>query len=155
MKLNGFSLIEILVSMSLVAVVMAAANQVLFSFLKSEQKARSTMEVKQVGDNALAVMVNEIRNAEEITACPTGGITFDSKNGSTHTFQCSGEQIIWNGSSLTGSDLTLVDGTCNIDCFIGKYGTISISFDLEKESIDPVRKASPVSFNTTVLLRNW
>jgi len=157
-KSSGFSLIEILVSMALVGIIVAAANQILFSFLKSEQKSRAILEVKQSGDNALSIMVNEIRNAEEITACPAGGITFDSKDGSIdNTFQCSGGQITWNGSSLTGPNLTVVDGTCSIlGCALNKkYGSVIISFTLKKESTDPIRGANEVGFKDRVMLRNF
>ena len=157
-RFSGFSLIEILVATSLVAILMAGANQVLFSFLKSEQKARSTIEVKEVGDNALAVMANEIRNAEEITLPCGNSIVFIPKEDleTTVTFSCvegEGGGIMWNGGNLTGPNLVVTN--CSFSCASGKYGSVGISFTLEKTSDDPVRKANPVSFNTQVMLRNW
>ncbi len=64
---GGFTLIEILIVVSLIGVMSIAITQVFMSILRSQSKGEIIKGVKQNGDYAYSVMESMIRNAQEVT----------------------------------------------------------------------------------------
>lgn len=94
MKHKGFTLIEILISVGIIAIVGAVISQSFFSIVRSNVKNELVQSVKQNGDVALDIMTRMIRNAHSVTStCDTTGTTSSSitilnPNGNTSRFEC-------------------------------------------------------------------
>lgn len=63
----GFTLIEILVSVTLIGIIGAISSQVFISGFKSQYKSEIIKEVKQNGDYALSVIERMVRNAADFS----------------------------------------------------------------------------------------
>lgn len=70
MALNqkGFSLLEILVVVSVIGIIAGITSDIFIQIIKSSNKANIITEIKQNGDAVLNQLERIIRNAEEITA---------------------------------------------------------------------------------------
>lgn len=158
----GFSLIEILVTVALVGIVTVTATGLFTYSLRSNQKTRSILEVKQVGDNAISIMANKIRQADlEPNICevsPTAADEITVVNDDVATvFVCSTGGITSNGNNLIGTDLKID----NADCFIcyaddlGGPAVVEISFTLAKRSGTNPQSDVSLDFMTSVSLRNY
>lgn len=157
---KGFTLIEILVVVAIVGIVAVTATGLFTYSLRSNQKTRAILEVKQVGDSAMAVMANKIRGAGEIvspvcpfTKSPTVKIT--DADGDEVIFSLEGskikQEIAGSVSHLTSAGLTI--GPLEFSCFEGIPEVVEISFTLKKGSAgDPIHHVS-LDFMTSISLR--
>lgn len=102
MKKSGFTLIEILVSISILSLVSVVIASILFLSLRSDSKTRSAKEVKQNGNAAVLVLKEFIRNAESIS-CFEDQIDVVSSDGGTSSFLCFEGKISSNSANLTSS----------------------------------------------------
>jgi prepilin-type N-terminal cleavage/methylation domain-containing protein len=161
---RGFTLIEILVAVSLVALIITAAASLFFYSLRNEEKTRAILEVKQVGDNSLEMMANKIRRAKEITSAicdpsplPSSSLVIVNNDETTSTFSCSSGRIKLNDDFLTSADLTVDCDSFQFTCFADEGGgpeVVEIDFTLDKISADPLRSFS-LDFKTNVSLRTF
>jgi len=180
MKQKGFTLLETLISISVIATVASLIVQVFFTTTRANIKTEVLKDVKQNGDVALDVMTRMIRNSLSVQGdCfvagsptldiqnPDGNITefmciYDSANGITRIASVSA--TTGEIQYLTSSNVTLGGGiNCNNGNSLGFSCTntpnesdkITISFQL-------VQSGTPVSqfekaetqFMTTVSSRN-
>lgn len=170
-KKSGFTLIEILVSTGVLALLGLILTQVFVSTTKSNTKTEISKEVKQNGDYAVGVITRMLQNAYDITsACASAGTSGESINllnpdGGTTTFGCtsdSGVLRVASGSAfLTSSGVTLVGATCaealTITCtsYPNESKSVKVNFSLAQKGTPPdnYEKAS-AQFQTTVRLRN-
>jgi len=142
-KRAGFSLIEILIGLAVIAVVMAGVNQVFFSYLKTEQKTRTVLEVKQNGDRALTAMATRIRNAEEVV-CSGGGISlYNEEDEQYDSFSCS--DFVGNYLSVESCSFSCNDDIVEIKMTLKKDSATRMNIFLENE----------IDFETKVVLRNY
>lgn len=90
----GFTLVELLVVISLLGIIGAVTTQVFILGFRSQAKSEILKEVKQNGDYAISVMENMIRNASDIpqslAQCNTSldSLTIVNPDGYTTTFEC-------------------------------------------------------------------
>lgn len=156
---TGFTLIEILVVTALVSVVAATATQIFSQILRSNQKARAILEVKQVGDNALTVIANKIRNAKTISSVcdvpASNTITIIDSNNTEIDIVCSSAGIALGSESLIGADLTLTNYNSCFRCYSyeGSPELVEVGFTLSKTG--EAFEDSELNFSTTVSLRNY
>lgn len=171
--INGFTLIEILVSLGILVIIMVVASNMFFTILKSSSKAKILTEVKQNGNYAINVMARMIRGGE-YQSHGNNFIEIKNPDGEMTEFRCYDEAgppsqyfIASESGSLTGeaaritSDNVRVSSSC--DSFItysppvseGPAG-IMISFTLSQLGTPsrPEERAS-VDFRTTVTFRNY
>ncbi len=94
MKKKGFTLIEILISVSVLATVGVLIAQAFFTTTRSNTKTEILKDVKQNGDFAMDIMERMVHSAAGVTSvCQPGGTTAQSvtilnpDNGTT-TFGC-------------------------------------------------------------------
>ncbi len=175
---EGFTLLEVLVSVTIIAGLSIVIAQSFFSTTRSSTKTEILKEVKQNGDVALGIIGNRIRASHQITStCAASGTTSTSlsvKNpdGATTTFGCaldSGVTRIASSSGgttdyLTSQTVTLGGAYCtdaamslSFTCtkIPGGGNTVKITFTLSQKGT-PVAlfERAQSSFQTTIDLRN-
>ena len=165
MKKNGFTLIEMMIVVSLLGIIAVIGSGAFFSILRGSTKTKTLQMVKQNGDYAISVMERMIRNARVLTS-PTANstvtsITIKNPDGKETTFSCGGTPatIASNGASLLSSEVKV--DNCNIfEVAVGqpeiRPAVVKINFNLSPEvsSTRPEEQAT-VNFQTTVTLRNY
>lgn len=172
--MRGFTLLEMLISVTIVALVGGILAQAFFTMTRTNTKTERIKDVKQSGEFALEVMERMIRNAREVTSsCPgTSSDTISIRNADngTTTFSClldNGTPRIASQSGataefLTSSSVTLGGSLCaasslSFTCTTsgGRPGNIRIAFQLSQlgTPVDQFERSS-ISLGTTIQLRN-
>ncbi|OGG23680.1 hypothetical protein A3A79_00530 [Candidatus Gottesmanbacteria bacterium RIFCSPLOWO2_01_FULL_43_11b] len=170
---RGFTLIEILVSVGIIAIVGSVIAQSFFSMVRTNIKTNLLTTVKQNGDFSLSVMSRMIRNASSVTTtCSSGGTTTSSlsllnTDGNSTTFDCQMDGTIARIAStsatrteyLTNQNVTLGSSCTNALTFIctdiaEEKKEIQILFTLSQLGTPEAQfeKAS-TQFQTTVVTR--
>lgn len=175
-KQRGFTLLEILVSIGVIAIIGTLLSQIFFSITRSNVKGEVLKEVKQNGEFSLQIMERLLRNARSITSTCTpigyasGTISLTNPDLSSTTISCSLDGAVTRITSTTGvvtqylttNSITLGGASCAASSlqFICTStadfpSSMKISFSLAQKGtpVDQFEKAS-ASFQTTVLLRN-
>lgn len=178
-SVSGFTLLEILVAMSVASVVGVLIIQVFFTTTRTNTKTELLKDVKQNGQYAMAIMERMIRNARSVdTVCALSGTTVSSltitnPDGNTTTFGCildSGVTRIASQSGsgntdyITSSNVTLGGATCadanNSLQFVctsypAGHWRIDIAYSLAKSGfqVDRIDQAS-ATFQSSVTTRN-
>lgn len=169
---GGFTLLEILVSIGVIAVIGTLITQIFFSITRSNVKGEILKEVKQSGEFALQIMERVIRNARNITSTCTpigyasGSISLTNPDGSSTTLSSGLDGTVMRISSTTGvttqylTSNTITLGAVSTLQFIctstaDTPSSVKISFSLAQKGtpVDQFEKAS-AQFQTTVNLRN-
>ncbi len=176
MKKNGFTLLEILVAIGVIALMGTLIAQVFFTTTRSNTKTEVQKNVKQNGDFAIEVMGRMIRGARTMaTNCSAAGTTTTSiaitnQDGGTTTFGCLLDGTVTRIAStsagrtdyLTDQNLTIGGAACTgaslqFVCTApsDQPSTVAITFQLSQKGTpaDQFEKAS-ASFQTTVAIRN-
>lgn len=174
---KGFTLIELIVAVAIIAGLGTVLVQALFTTTRSSTKVDRLTEVKQGGEYALNVIERMIRNARSLTAVctsdgttPTSSAAITSPDGYETTFACA-----WSGSVtriasvsafgtqyLTSSSVTLGGATCDADSLVfyctsvaDVAKSVKVTFQLSQKGtpVDQYEKAS-TTFQTNVSVRN-
>lgn len=161
LKTKGFTLIEILVVISILAIIVAIGSMSFFGLLKGSRKSKTMTLVKQNGNYALGVMAKMVRNAREVTSICGGSddsITILNPDGNETTFDCGSETISSNSANIVSDQVRIDPGSCSFDCQSGGLvypDVVTISFTL-KQAGDPTRpeEQASIDFETRVTLRN-
>lgn len=163
---KGFTILEILVVMSIVSVAGVIVAGILVSTLRGSSKVNTVSNVKQNGNYAIAQMSRIIRSASTINILPCGNpstavqsITVTQIDTSQTIFDCSGSTITSNGTSLLDtSNVKLVSSSCQLICSQQSSGdtpVVQIKFSLmQKNSSSQPDQSSTIPFQTSVILRN-
>jgi prepilin-type N-terminal cleavage/methylation domain-containing protein len=163
-KSQGFTLLEILVTVLLFGMLSALASSSLFSLLRGASNTNVVRELKQNGDYALSVMEVKIRNANSIAACtglPSNTFTIANPGSipaPTTTYTCiNGTIQTQDGAGVPGNLLSSSVTISNCQIFTcttvnGIPHSVLIQF-----SLSPTAQASvpqTESFRSQVNLRN-
>lgn len=116
LKNSGFTLIEILVSVTILSVVSTVIASVLFLSLRSNTKTMAIKEVKQNGDAAVSIIREFVRGAESVS-CEAASINAIDSNGETTIFCCSDGKVASNSADLTNNlvECSSFTATCASD----------------------------------------
>ncbi len=175
-RYNGFTLIELIISIGIMGIMGGVISQVFFQTTRSNAKTEILKEVKQNGEYAVEVMQRMIHSSIAISSvCLDAGYSgksFSITNpdlGST-TFECddsSGTPRIASVSALgteflTNVSVTLGGTTCATSTYrvvctsMGSIpNNIKINFTLSQSSSSPdIVNQSSQSFQTFVAVRN-
>jgi prepilin-type N-terminal cleavage/methylation domain-containing protein len=129
----GFSLIEILVVMSVFAIIGVVASQAVLTTLRGARRADSESVVRQNIDYVFSIMERQLRNATRVT-CPNPQptrIDFVDPDGTAQYFALTGNYVSFsnNASRLTSSDVVIT--ALNITCDVGVgSGTDKVNISL-------------------------
>ncbi len=161
---KGFTIIEVLVTMSVIVVIGTIIGGILVTTLRGSTKATVVSNVKQNGDNAITEMSREIRSAAAINLMPCGNpspvvqkITVTQIDNTQTTFDCSGNTIKANGTSLLDTSTTQLT-SCSIICSqksSADVPIVQIQFNLQQSNSGAAEEqTATVPFQTSVVLRN-
>ncbi|MGB9911061.1 MAG: PulJ/GspJ family protein [Microgenomates group bacterium] len=169
MKKNGFTLLEMMIVITILALIAVVGSGSFFSILRGSTKTKNLSLVKQNGDYALSVMERMIRNARSLkaptTSGPTDSILIVNPDGGETLFKCDSTTdppTISSGSASLISNEVKVSSDCNtfFNVVLGRKELestrIDISFTLvpNKEIERPEEKAE-INFKTSVTMRNY
>lgn len=171
---RGFTLIEILIAISLVGLIGSVASTTLFNIFQGVSKTEIIKEIKQNGDSALSVMERSIRSAADITSTcdglPSNTLVVRDVRGNAATFSCvfnqgSAKIASASGTPLTTSFLTgdlvtlgtACPGSLVFTCSAPPNNpkVVTIQFSLTQKSVGAsIRDTASSLFKTTISLRN-
>ncbi len=175
----GFTLIEVLVVMALSAVVGTIVFSIVFTTLRSYNKANSVTLVRQNGDNAISQMSRLIRSGKSFQGVGTGDETFTticpqrgpaprysevkltSFDNTDIVLSCKNDTITLNDVSLINTtEVALGEGeeSCFFACTQSTPSDaprIDISFTLfRKDANNVIDTHTKLDFHTSVIPRN-
>ncbi len=175
-KESGFTLLEMVVSLAIVAVVSVVLSQVFIATLRTNTKTEILKDTKQTGEIALETMVRLIQNAKSVTTtCDYAGTTSQSivlintDDGQT-TLACVLDGTTTRLAStsaegvqyLTTLNVTMGGTSCATSTleFMCKGGagvpsSVTVSFQLAQSGVAAgVFEQSSETFQTTAGMRN-
>lgn len=162
---NGFTLIEMIVVISILGLVGAMATGFLFTSLMGNTRSEILKEVRHNGAYALGVMESLIINAKSVS-CPTStNILLTDFNDNQTNFLCSENKIssksavldIVTNFDLTGSTVTVSQCQFSCSASLGQPVKVAISFLVSQRGTGDLKPAekSSVLFQTEVLSKNF
>ena len=168
-KRNGFTLIEMLVVISVFSILSLMVVTIITFSIRGTKKSEVTSDLRSKLDNTLEVMSRQLRNAREITSTCDGtsqsGIEYKDQDGNSAFFNCdlandeiaSGSGTIANQTEtyyLIESGVDLED--CSITCTQSEIGVpVEVTVNIEaKDSESQWPESALVSLETKVVLRN-
>jgi prepilin-type N-terminal cleavage/methylation domain-containing protein len=162
MSSKGFTLIELIVVVSLLVIIGGVGASIFASVFRSYNKANIINRVEQNGNYALSVMESQIRNAQSVS--PTGvtcvdTLTITSQEGTDTEYRITSDvvQRTVGGAvePLTGSDVRVLDPPDS--CFTISSGTpsvVTIVLTLAQASgMTRVDYQAETTLRTTVVVR--
>lgn len=171
-KIGGFTLIEMLVVVSSLALLTVVGSNLFFGSLFGSKKTESIKEVRQNGEYALKVIEETIKNSYGLQNCDDLNeqvvikdkdnqlITFKSildTNNVSRIASVSGDLITGTTYYLTNDKIRVEN--FQIDCdFVSEYlpSTVTINFDVVGgNASDPPEKKASLHFTTSVSPRNF
>lgn len=127
---RGFTLVETLVSLGILAILSSVVLAIIFVVFRSSEKIEKVKEVKQNGEAAISVMTDFIRQADSIDCSGLPGSLEVEKDGETTIFICNtstSQRIASNSAYLTSSELSC-DSSLEFSCETGGGNTSLVSF---------------------------
>ena len=155
--LNGYTLVELLMVVSIFTVLALLTTMSLGMVLKSSKKSDSLVRVRSDIDYAMGVIEKNIRNAKSISCPSYSRVDYVSEFSNSTYFECSGgtNGYIASGSArLTSSDV-LIDCTNTIfTCSAGLVQKLEINLTGSYAGASNIEGAQ-ISSQTQVVLRNY
>lgn len=164
---KGYSLIEILVVMSIVAVISIFGLNFLSTILKGTSKSTITSELKQNGNYVMDVMSYYIRNAVTIEQCLSNSITLRQWDNTSVVFSLLAKddvnkinaRIASNSAALTNSDAQsgIAVSSLSFTCSSTAPPVVTLSFTLSQSAwaSNTTENTASLNFSTTVSLRTY
>lgn len=160
-KIKGMSLLEILVVVSIFAVLGILVTQSVILTVRGSKKSETLVNVRENLNYAMGIVERQIRNSNSITDCAsqpsTSRIDYLDQNGVAAYFSCpSGGGYIASGSGrLTSTDIDVT--TCSFVCTPGTAGNPdSVNIDFVAKDVNTTGiETSTVSISNQVYLRNY
>lgn len=153
----GFTLVEVLVVVTLIGIFMVATTQIFFTSLQTQSKSQIKQEIKQNGDYILSIMEQVTRNGQDVTG---GGTNFTVTNpdGTTTVFNCAAPSIQRDGQVLTSSKVVV--SNCAVVVVVPNPPTspkyVFVNFTLRQAAATTdVRETATEYFQGTYTLRNY
>jgi len=166
----GFTMLELMVSIAVIALLSVALSQIFISTLRTNTKTEILKEVKQNGDLAMENMTRMIQNAASVTCASSQELTVQNQDGGTTTFACTSDGTALRISSSSGTSteyitsrsVTLGSGACDASTLaftcqeaLGDPTSVTISFDLSRTGgISGQIENASESFQTSAVVRS-
>ena len=167
-KQTAFTLLELLVTTAVSALMMLAVTTLFISFLNTSYKSKISQKLREDGNNAMIEMISQIRSSGEITSVcsngtPLGSISFVGLDGLTTTFSEDEDKIA--SASAENGTFYLTDGSDDANrlsgltftCYNNDDGAkyISVDFTLKYGTGDTNSLTTSIlNFSSGVALRN-
>lgn len=159
---TGFSLIELIIAIGLIAMLMLAISSSMLMSIISSNRIRNLTKIKQAGNFALDQIQGIIRNAKDITICNSSTVTVVNQDGTTSTISLISNRLATNiDTYITPANLD-VDATTLFNCqpndttstSVEKTNLIKIAFTLKDLNIEASKENPVLQFETSINLRN-
>lgn len=157
---RGFTLVELLVVVTVFAFLGLLLTNSLFSILKSNTKSELIKEIRQNGSFALDVMTKKLTGGSN-TRCYSSPsrVVFDDVGGREITFLCGSDYIASQSAGITtqlvGQGKFSVT-SCAFSCQnVGAYRKVTINFTLSQPGTSTRQEElARQSFSKVILVRN-
>lgn len=151
---KGFTIIELLITISLFVVLGLFITQTLAAIFSSMGKSEVTQRVRAEGEYAVAVMERHLREARS-PVCSASGVTYEDPIGYSTSFSCTGTgptRIASGSGFLTTGYVTA--SNCSFTCNTNP-ARVGVSFTISQypASSDP-RQTATSNVSAQVTLRN-
>lgn len=159
---NGFSLIELIIVIGLIAILMLAISSSMLMTMISSNRIRTATKTKQAGNYALDQIQGLIRNSKDITICNLDSVTIINQDGTTSSIELQNSRLLTGADNYLTPTGTLTSSTQLFTCLPSdtSSGTskqtnlIKVAFDLQDSSIAESRENPILHFETSINLRN-
>lgn len=162
---RGISLIEILIVITIFAVLGILATRGVLLTLRGTRKSESLGKVRENINYALAVIERQIRNAGSVSPCPNTNplvLNYADGNGASTSFSCvnvgpTGGYIASGSARLTSTDVSVT--SCSFSCAptpLGSTTLPSVTIDVTAQNPGASSiETAQVSATTTIFLRTY
>lgn len=160
---RGMSLLEVLVVVTIFAVLGLLVTESIILTLQGSKKSESIIRARENLDYSLSTIERQIRNANSVAPCPNPDskiINYLDQNGSSSSFSCvnpgqPGSYVASGSARLTSDVVTVAD--CSFVCSLGTDVNPSlIKIDLTlKDALASGVQSAKVSASTQIYLRNY
>jgi prepilin-type N-terminal cleavage/methylation domain-containing protein len=161
-RIQGFSLLEILVVVTVFSILAILTTQAVLLTLRGSKKSESLTKVRGNIDYSLAVIERNIRNAESIEECPNSDtriISYLDEDGVLTSFSCAsdddGGYIASDSGRLTSSEVDVI--VCSFECedLAGDTNpAITISISARDASLSAM-EGGEITISTKIFLRTY
>lgn len=168
---QGFTLMEILISVGILAILGTLIAQVLFTTAHVNKKTEILTDIKQDGNFALDVIGRMVRSARSIDVCGGGELQITNPNNNKTTFKCfldgTAARIASESAShprvyLTSGNVSLSSsGDCNntiaFACSpsVAPQNQVTVTFTLGQLGVaGSAYESGSASFQNTIGMRN-
>lgn len=168
---RGFTLVELLVVVSLMIIVVGVTGDIIVSLVRSYSKTQITNEVEQNANFVMTKLEKELRNATSVTNVTDKELTFTRRlpSGSTETITYTikdagtivreiagsgtGEVLLINDASPSGVYLTPDTSLFTDDSTAGGPTVIKINISIRQIGDPAVQFTQSVDLETTIVVR--
>jgi prepilin-type N-terminal cleavage/methylation domain-containing protein len=160
---QGMSLLEVMVVVTIFAVLGILITESIILTLQGSKKSESIIRARENLDYSLSTIERQIRNANSVTPCPNTDnkiINYLDQSGTPSSFSCvntgsNGSYIASGSAHLTGDAVKIID--CSFSCNLGAESNpsyIMIDLTVSDASASGLQSAN-VSASTEIYLRNY
>lgn len=155
---KGISLIEILVVITIFAVLGILTTRSIFLTLQGSKKSESMVRVRENLNYSMGVIERQLRNANSIVDCTSNVINYIDQNGNPTSFSCvlGIDSRIASGSARLTSDAVEITN-CSFTCTLGiSTNPPLVNITIEGQDATAVGiQNTKVSTSTQIYLRNY
>ncbi len=159
---KGFSLIELIIVIGLIAMLMLAISSSLLMSIISSNRIRKATATKQAGNYALDQMQSLIRNSKDITVCNSSSVTVTNSDGSDSIIELKEGRLVINTTNYLTPSNVVVNTSALFTCYPvdttplsnAKSNLIKIVFTLQDSEMSRSTENPVLHFETSVNLRN-
>lgn len=161
MNKRGFTLIELMIVISITAVIVVTVTGLFFRAIRGGTKTETTVDLSQNAEFSMSLMERFIRNAKEVNnvggvECPGIGstITLIGWDGGSTQFSLSNGRIASNSFALSGTSVLIEN--LQFECIReeGVPDQVLIEFDATSSDVGGASGSSG-HYESTVSLRNF
>lgn len=159
--MQGFSLLEVLVVLTVFSLIAIIATQSIILTLRGARKSEATTKVRQNVDYALSVIERTLHSAKSVT-CPNPDpsvINFVNADGVASSFSCitaGSDKYMASGSArLTGSDIQVT--SCSLSCSspAGSPSSVTVNITASDMASGSTVEGSVLTTSTQIYLRTY
>ena len=160
---EGISLLEILVVVTIFAVLGIITTRAVLLTIQGSKKSESLVKVRENLDYSMGVVERNLRNANSVTECPLTDpkiINYIDQSGSSSSFSCinigSTDSYIASGSARLTSDAVEIT-VCSFSCNPGTSANppvVNVTLEAKDANAVGVQGAT-VSTSTQIYLRSY
>lgn len=155
---KGFSLIEILIVLSVFVLLVFISNQIFFSTLRGTSKTQAITAVKQNGNYAVSIIQRSLYSSRGLVSCTADRVNYYDADGKQTFFSCSqlgtdNAYIASDSARLTSEDVKVT--VCTVLCKVSAAPQeVELNFTLERKDAIKIQEKAAFDFKTRVVLRN-